>query len=248
LLTIGLVVAAQMREQRRWHRRLAWMALALVVFQGVLGGLRVVLDARTLALIHGCVGPVFFVFIVGLAATSSPWWFRQGPGSKRNSAGTCETLRHTAWFMLALGYCQLVVGANLRHIGDAADPMWYRGLVLTHVAIAIGIAAGAAVQLVQAHGVAWRGLAIRRWAMAFAVLVGVQIGLGIATWVVRFGWPEILGDHAWGARMVVAEKSFAQMNVITAHGAVGSLILAAETVVALRTARVLQAKPPNAER
>jgi len=35
-------------------------ALAAVIFQGLLGGARVLLDERTLAMIHGCFGPIFF--------------------------------------------------------------------------------------------------------------------------------------------------------------------------------------------
>ena len=34
--------------------------LLLVIFQGVLGGMRVLLDERTLAMLHGCTGPLFF--------------------------------------------------------------------------------------------------------------------------------------------------------------------------------------------
>src|ERR1700687_5135478 len=39
LLTIALAVYLQVREKRSWVRRLAWVALAGVVAQGLLGGL-----------------------------------------------------------------------------------------------------------------------------------------------------------------------------------------------------------------
>src|SRR6188768_3417392 len=59
LLTIALLVALVRTESRRWIKVLGASALALVIFQGVLGGLRVRLDERTLAMLHGCTGPLF---------------------------------------------------------------------------------------------------------------------------------------------------------------------------------------------
>src|SRR6266852_4020080 len=41
ILTIGLAVYIQIREPRAWVKRLAWLALAAVIAQGLLGGLTV---------------------------------------------------------------------------------------------------------------------------------------------------------------------------------------------------------------
>src|SRR5690606_34945225 len=60
LLTIVLVVLLAQSEFRRWLRMMGWIALVGVVAQGVLGGLRVVLDDRMLALVHGSTGPLYF--------------------------------------------------------------------------------------------------------------------------------------------------------------------------------------------
>src|SRR5689334_24375495 len=59
LLTIGFVIAVFALDRRLSMRFLAIGALALVLAQGVLGGGRVLFDARHIALIHGCVGPLF---------------------------------------------------------------------------------------------------------------------------------------------------------------------------------------------
>ena len=53
MLTIGLLVLLLRTEDRRWMKRLGFAALGLVIFQGVLGGMRVLLDERTLAMLHG---------------------------------------------------------------------------------------------------------------------------------------------------------------------------------------------------
>src|SRR3954468_12199444 len=49
MITIGLLAVLYSREKRRWLRVLGFVALGLVIFQGVLGGMRVRLDERTLA-------------------------------------------------------------------------------------------------------------------------------------------------------------------------------------------------------
>ena len=50
---------------------LGFAALALVIFQGVLGGMRVLLDERTLAMLHGCTGPLFFALTVAMVVFTS---------------------------------------------------------------------------------------------------------------------------------------------------------------------------------
>src|SRR5690606_10767704 len=61
LVTIVLVVLLWRDKSRpRW---LAWMGLAalgLVIVQGLLGGMRVLLDDRWVALVHAVIGPMFF--------------------------------------------------------------------------------------------------------------------------------------------------------------------------------------------
>ena len=66
LLTILLAFVLWLREPRRWLRRLGIAALALVIIQGVLGGLRVVLLEQTLAIIHACFAQGFFALAVSL--------------------------------------------------------------------------------------------------------------------------------------------------------------------------------------
>ena len=56
LISIALFVVARKADDRYWFRQLALAALILVIVQGVLGGLRVVLDERQIAKVHGCVG------------------------------------------------------------------------------------------------------------------------------------------------------------------------------------------------
>jgi cytochrome c oxidase assembly protein subunit 15 len=70
-------------------------------------------------------------------------------------------------------------------------------------------------------------------ATAIVVLVLCQIGLGVGTWLVKYNWPTWLPAIAAFDRFVVQEKGFIQGLIITAHVAVGSLILAGSFSVAM---------------
>ena len=108
-------------------------ALGLVIGQGVLGGLRVLLDETLLARLHGCVGPLFFASTVVAAAITSRWWRDAQP-----TLASPETARFSrlAWFTAAIAYAQLVLGAHLRHIPFGSPPTTFRGLVLAHLLVA----------------------------------------------------------------------------------------------------------------
>ncbi len=74
LLTLILAVLLWLREPRKWVRWLGTIAIALVILQGVLGGLRVVLLEQMLAMIHGSLAQVFFALMVSLALFTSREW------------------------------------------------------------------------------------------------------------------------------------------------------------------------------
>jgi len=70
-LAIALVAIVWIADRRRWLIAAAFGALALVIFQGLLGGARVLFDARLVAMLHGCVGPLFFAYLAGLVVVTS---------------------------------------------------------------------------------------------------------------------------------------------------------------------------------
>ena len=73
-LTIALVLAVFRWDRRTWMRYFSLGALAAVILQGLLGGLRVLLDDRSLAMIHGCAGPAFLAVCVALCVVTSRTW------------------------------------------------------------------------------------------------------------------------------------------------------------------------------
>ena len=74
-------------------------------------------------------------------------------------------------------------------------------------------------------------------ASLLVLLVLTQFALGLTTWVVKFGFPIWFADYDFAQQFVVGEKTLQQMNLITAHVAVGSLILCLWTIQALRVHR-----------
>src|SRR4051812_16266848 len=74
LCSIVLTVVAWRTETRRWVRWLATGVLGAVIFQGVLGGLRVVLVNLNLAVVHGCFAQAFFCLAALTSVVTSRWW------------------------------------------------------------------------------------------------------------------------------------------------------------------------------
>ena len=79
MCSIALAIVAWRTEQRRWAKWMAIGVLGAVIFQGVLGGLRVVLVKLDLAVIHACFAQAFFCFTAAMAIVTSQWWHRLSP-------------------------------------------------------------------------------------------------------------------------------------------------------------------------
>jgi cytochrome c oxidase assembly protein subunit 15 len=101
-------------EPRRWVRWLATAVLGMVIFQGVLGGLRVVLLKLNLAIVHACIAQAFFCLATLLVIVTSRWWAIAASERDVDSASGKSLLRLAiaTWTLI---YLQLIVGATMRH-------------------------------------------------------------------------------------------------------------------------------------
>jgi len=112
LLSIVLVIIAWTTDSRRWVRMTALGILLAVCFQGVIGGLRVVLSERDLAIVHGIFAQLFFCFIATFCVLTSRFWTsRQAIAA----AGDFRTLRSLSLITTGVILVQLVIGAIMRH-------------------------------------------------------------------------------------------------------------------------------------
>lgn len=240
LITIGLLVVLVRSESRRWVKVLGVAALALVIFQGVLGGMRVRMDERTLAMLHGCTGPLFFAVTVALAVITSRTWMAQVDPIEVSSAGN---IRRLAAVTVVLAYLQIVIGAVMRHVPLDAQPSTFMHAVKGHLYLAAVLALHilALACLVQSRA---RGVQpLSRLSLALVGLLFVQAALGAGTWIVKFAVPSWAVSIIGTQQVAVREGSWLQTHVITAHVATGSLILATSVALALYAQRLLSEAP-----
>lgn len=253
-VTIGFVASAWLQDGRRWLRYCAWGALAAVIFQGVLGGMRVRLDETLLARIHGCVGPAFFAYATLLAVFTSGWWrrvaeqrpadARQAPGSSgRISSPIAGALVRLACATALLAYVQIVLGSLLRHVPLGTGPATFRAAVWAHVLMAIVLTIEVLWLSARTCYAERRQGRLVRPALALGLLVLGQLSLGAGTWVQKYGWPTWAADAAWTAGgtvldYTVTSGSRVQAWITTLHVATGSLILATTVMLAARMTRL----------
>jgi len=238
ILTIALVVAVFRRDQRRWMRYFSLGVLAGVILQGCLGGVRVLLDERTLAMVHGCAGPAFFAVCVIACGVTARWW--REPAVIR-CGKSARNLRIFAWGTLGLAYMQLILGAFLRHIPTTASPGWFRLVVFAHLILAALVT----VSVFLLAWVVWRGrpghVLLRRPVGFLCALLLIQLLLGGVTWLVIYHWPNLIVDwDVTAAFKTIEAKGSLQSLVVTAHAANGSLVLAASVVLVMRSLRLVR--------
>ena len=236
VVAILMVIAATRGEGRRWVVGLSVAILLAVISQGALGGARVLLSDRTTAMIHGCFGPVVFALCaVAATVTNRCWWIR-------NTRKTVDTGGPISFFSISLAvvpvllsYGQLVLGAQLRHVQPTTTPGWFTMTVALHLLTAAGLwfVTPALYLNVRKCG----DLTLLRPAGWLIGLVGGQIFLGIGTWTVKYGWPSVLGFLPFGDGFLVRSKGFIESLIVTAHVAVGSLILATTAVLLVQALR-----------
>jgi heme a synthase len=213
LLTIVLALTFWLREHRNWLRWLGFAALALVVVQGVLGGLRVVLLEHILAIVHAATAQMFFAVTICLAIFTSSGWRRAPLGRPLADGGR---LRRLCAVTTGLIYLQIVFGAVLRHTGERLDAhLVFAVLVAIHVMLVV-------IRVCRHHA---DNAQLNRPAMLLFLLFVLQVALGGVSYVAKFTalWP-VSGD------VVVL--------VTTTHLAVGALMLAASVALMLRTYRL----------
>ena len=216
LCSIALTAWFWIGRQRPSMRWLSLAALAAVIFQGVLGGIRVRWISTELALFHGCFGQLFFGLMTAIAVMTGRTWLETSPRSVPDPG------RIRFWAIATVGvvYAQVIAGAWTRH--------YHKDLEIHAI--------GAFLVLAASHMLFWR---VRRHrdavpemsapSFALAGLLILQISLGIASWLLLRpfdGFPR-------------AANTNLEALIATGHQANGALVLATTVVLALRACRRL---------
>jgi cytochrome c oxidase assembly protein subunit 15 len=234
-LTIILAIWLWRRESRQWVRFLGLIALAGVILQGILGGLRVTMLKDEIGIFHACVAQAFLALLVVIAIVTTGVW-QSLPKIDINPKKIAPIRRLAIAITLAI-YVQLALGATMRH--------QHRDLSILDFPTANGawIPDTSATALAKIN--AWRdarGLsdvnAFQIWLQMTHRFVALLIGIGVIAFCSRV-WRDarqvavlkklsiwwvifLLGQLTLGAWTIWSNKA---ADIATAHVAVGAIML-----------------------
>src|SRR5437868_7765437 len=113
-LTIILAIWLWRSDTRRWMKWLGVSALGAVIAQGVLGGLTVMFFLpASISTAHAGLAEIFFCITVAIALFTSRGWIEGYHGHIADDV----PLRRLVTATTALIYCQILIGATMRHTG-----------------------------------------------------------------------------------------------------------------------------------
>ena len=112
ILTIILAISLWRIEDRQPIKTLGLLAVAGVILQGILGGLRVTMLKDQIGIVHACLAQAFLGLIVLIAIVTTNFW--------RSFSTNLDSTKIRAIKMIAVAttiaiYVQLALGATMRH-------------------------------------------------------------------------------------------------------------------------------------
>lgn len=227
LLTLVLTIWTLRVDARPAVRRFAIGLLALVVAQGLLGGLTVLMGAKDgtrqpspwISTAHGVVGQVFLCALTVFAFAVSRAFERRTP----ISADIAHTARRLTGLGLLAVFAQLGLGAIVRHLNIT-------GVLWLHISMAIVVALLILVGALYCSTKLAAVAGFRSTSRVLLIALGVQLALGVATLVVRGGGKDTATVDQVGRALTV-----------TGHVAVGAVMFLLATLLYARTRRNLVA-------
>jgi cytochrome c oxidase assembly protein subunit 15 len=248
-LTIILAIWLWRSESRRWVRNLGLIALAGVILQGILGGLRVTMLKDEIGIFHACVAQAFLALLVVIALVTTNFW--RSLDEVDISSKKFAPIRFLAIAITLAIYVQLALGATMRH--------QHRDLSILDFPTANGawIPDTSATALAKIN--AWRdarGLsdvdAFQIWLQMIHRFVALLIAIGVITFCSRV-WRDARQVSAlrklsmwWiaflfvqltlGAWTIWSNKA---ADIATAHVAVGAIMLSFGVSISAICSRIL---------
>ena len=249
-LTIVLAIWLWSAEDRRWLRNLGFAALALVILQGVLGGLRVTLLKDEIGVFHACLAQMFLGLLIVITLVTSRLW--QQISSTDIPVVKVRTVARIAIFTTAVIYVQLALGAMMRHE--------HRDLAILDFPMAYGQIIPSVTTSTLAEINAWRNARalsevtpFHIWLQMAHRFLALVIAAGVTACLFRARAAELrdtplarLSD-AWfllvacqitlGAWVIWSNKA---ADIATAHVAIGATMLALGVTISTISLRLSQ--------
>jgi len=213
LCSIGLCVATHWLNAETPVKAGSSLVLAGVIVQGLIGGLRVRLDAQAVALGHSLFGCLVFASLWMVVLISRP-------GQSKPSLLHADVERSGRLLAIAVPlicFGQYTVGAFLRHLGL---------MMHLHLAGAVAVFLVTGLVLISSQR---SDMLVRSRSRIFAMAVGLQIIIGLGTWATRFGLPWV--------GFVATQHSLPQVVLRSLHTLGGMCVVA--TSIAWTAATVI---------
>jgi heme A synthase len=229
LATLVLAIWVIGAERRRWVKSLALVALATIIIQGSLGGMRVLTgssdashDPRLLRFLHGVLAQLTFGVVVSIAVILAPSWRVVG-GSVAAPEPLLRRLKFFSTGLLHSTILQLIFGALYRHFRD--DHSKWTHVAFSLVVVIFAAAAGFLGMAITGGPPGLRPI-LRRLGLGVLIVVMIQFTLGWITFVA-------------GGTGQTADGPI-QALLRTAHQANGALLLGLATALFLWTRRAVR--------
>lgn len=202
LCSMGLFCVGWTYSVERSVRVACSIVLAGVVVQGLIGGLRVRLDRSTIAIGHSVFGCLVFVALWMTAALTS----RRSVAPPNSQLQLTPGIKYLSLVFPVACLIQYMIGSFLRHLGLHLD--WHlAGSVVVSIVAAcvVGVSARSCCLDICVAG---------RWVMASVV---IQVLVGIAVWVTKFGLPSV--------GIVAVQHSLLQITTRSLHTITGMCLV-----------------------
>ena len=192
------------------------VVLLAVVAQGALGGLRVLMNQTTLAFGHSVFGCVVFAGLWLVVLMQCQAW-KDLEGAESASA----SLGRLAYLFPVIAVSQYSIGGVVRHFGKAIDIHLIGACAVVVVTATVAVVSGRSSSRF-----------VRRLSYVVVAAMVFQIFIGIATWLTKYGLPEL--------GLVAVQHSMWQVIARTLHTVVGMVFVASTvnwSLAVLKTAR-----------
>ncbi len=207
-------------DSRRWLRRLAGIAVLVVLAQAILGWRAALAGlSAPIAVAHAGLGQVFFSITVCLALLVRPSWNGHRPKLEDTSKPSARQL--AVWTAGAV-FLQVLLGAASRQGGMGITP---------HLLGAVVVAVLVAWLIKRILANYAHRASLVRTALLLGGLVVLQLLLGVGSYMEMLNYrshPELVPPVA---------------SATTLHAIVGALVLAAAVVMVLQAYRGLSGRP-----
>ncbi len=216
VLTLILAILIWVKEERRWLRWFAVIAVGGIVAQAILGGQVVIqLLHYWLPVIHACFAQIMFGALLSIAVFTSQWWISDRPQLDNRGSPSIHSL---AVLNAGVIFLQVFLGAGFRH---KEIPIWPH-------------AAGSLAVLATVVGTA---VVLRKRFESSRELTKMRILLHSV-----FGLQFLLGIGAYWSRIATADapQPMRVMIVLTVtHTVVGALLFAVSILTILLCCRLV---------